>query len=174
MSDSELWFPRLEKLAFIQLSIAILGCIGASQQSYNVAVGVYTLFNVYTRVGRINASCGVFYLISFLADIIVLSVHGDSWASLHGVYSFSMAMIIINIFVKAVGLLMIILIYGELGYSMHTLQYNSSYPYNYSSNPDNKYSGVGNEDLTDEDIVEGGKRVKNNEFTGSYQGQTSL
>ena len=128
-------------------------------------------------MGKLNASCGIFYLLSFLADIIMLSVRGDEWAVKSGVYSFSVAMIIINLFIKVVGLLLIILIYGELGQStVSVLTMNTGY----------NAANTAEDDDLDEDLE--GKNVnkfdtnsmKNSNYgtpkdqTGSYQGQTSI
>ena len=61
---------------------------------------------------------------SFVADILVLTVYGDTWAVEKHAYAFSMSIIICNLFVKAVALLVIILIYGELGNSRLPLHYH--------------------------------------------------
>ena len=61
---------------------------------------------------------------SFVADILVLTVYGDTWALEKHAYAFSMSIIIVNLFVKAVALLVIILIYGELGNSRLPIHYH--------------------------------------------------
>jgi hypothetical protein len=64
---------------------------------------------------------------SFVADIVILTVYGDRWAEEKHQSAFSMAIIIVNLFVKAVALLVIILIYGEMGNSRTPLQYYHHY-----------------------------------------------
>lgn len=93
----------------------MLACLGGPQQSYNVAVGLFAVLACAMRSGVVNSRCGIIVLLSLIMDIIVLSVHGDSWNSYHHEYSFSLALVIMNLFVKIIMLLMIILIYGQLG-----------------------------------------------------------
>ena len=90
---------------------------------------MFLLYSAYSRTGKLNATSGVLHLMSFLCDIIILSVYGDTWAVEKRAYAFSLAMIIVNLFVKAVALLVVILIYGQLGNSRQPL----SYPYHTSA-----------------------------------------
>lgn len=62
----------------------------------------------------------MFLLYSFLADLIVLAIYSDDWASAKAhriLYIFSMILIIFNFFIKAFSLLLILLIYGHVGTS---------------------------------------------------------
>jgi len=122
--DSLLWFHRLERIALVEVAFSMLACIGAAEQSYNVSLGMFLLYSAYSRVGKINATSGILHLLSFVADIVILTVYGDAWAVEKHAYAFSMAIIIVNLFVKAVALLVIILIYGELGNTRIPIQYH--------------------------------------------------
>ena len=89
------------------------------------AIGLFLLYSAYTRTGKLNATSGVLHLLSFVCDIIILSVYGDTWAVEKRAYAFSLTIIIVNLFVKAVALLVIILVYGQLGNNRHPLAYHS-------------------------------------------------
>jgi hypothetical protein len=51
---------------------------------------------------RVNATCACLFLLSFVSDIAILSVYGDTWSNLKHEYAFSMAIVIVNLFVKSV------------------------------------------------------------------------
>ena len=123
--DSLIWFYRLERIALVEVCMSMFACLGAPQQSYNVGIALFTIYSTHQRIGRINALSGVLHLVSFLADIIVLSVCADSWAAQRHEFAFSMALMIINLFIKAVALLVISLIYGQLGQSRIPIQYTA-------------------------------------------------
>ena len=86
---------------------------------------------------------------SFVADIVILTVYGDRWAEEKHQSAFSMAIIIVNLFVKAVALLVIILIYGEMGNSRTPLQYLHHYQQQQQQQHD--YSTVNSTQLSMDD-----------------------
>ena len=86
---------------------------------------MFLLYSAYSRTGKLNATSGVLHLMSFVCDIVILSVYGDTWAVEKRTYAFSLTVIIVNLFVKAVALLVIILIYGHVGNSRHPLSYHT-------------------------------------------------
>ena len=86
---------------------------------------MFLLYSAYSRTGKTNATSGVLHLMSFVCDIIILSVYGDTWAEERRAYVFSLAVIIVNLFVKAVALLVIILVYGHVGNNRLPLSYHA-------------------------------------------------
>lgn len=115
----------------------------SSNLSLFAALGMFLLYSAYSRTGKLNATSGVLHLMSFLCDIIILSVYGDTWAVEKRAYAFSLTVIIVNLFVKAVALLVIVLIYGHVGnsrlpLSYHTVAYTQPtvHPSYYPSNVD--------------------------------------
>lgn len=115
MSDSQVWFPRLEKVAVFEIGLSMFACLGAPEQSYNVSLGFFLLYSAYMRIGRINVSCMLLHLVSFVADVLTLAVRSDSWARSGALTSLSLSLLIMLLFVKAVALLIMTLIHSELG-----------------------------------------------------------
>jgi len=114
MSESEKFSKNLEKVAFLELGFSMFACIGSSQ-GYNVALAFFTLYSAYSRVGRINAVGLVAHVGSLLIDIVLLGLYGDHWSNAGHQYAFAMAMIIINLFVKCLGVGCMFFIFNDLG-----------------------------------------------------------
>lgn len=125
MGDAAEWFSRLEKVSLCQCALAIVASLGAPQQSYNVSLSLFLLYSSYARSGRINAVSGILSLFSLVMDISLLSMYGEQWSDLKHEYALSMAMIIINLFIKSFAIFIIFLIYGELGLNHSTAFYLS-------------------------------------------------
>lgn len=95
--------------------LSMFACLGAPEQSYNGPLAFFLLYSSYMRIGRINVSCMLLHLLSFVADVLTLAVRSDVWARSGALTSLALALLIMLLFVKAVALLIMTLIHSELG-----------------------------------------------------------
>jgi len=173
--DSLLWFHRLERIALVEVGLGMLASIGAAEQSYNVSLGMFLLYSAYSRTGKLNATSGLLHLLSFVCDIIILSVYGDTWAEQKHAHIFSLAVIIVNLFVKAVALLVIVLIYGQIGNNRHPLHYHTMpytqptiHPSYYPSNAD-ETTGLNDTSIAaEEGVARYGEKAVAGGASGAY------
>jgi len=121
MSVSEVgfWWRRLEKVAAAMTAIAMVACIGAPEQSYNATLALLLLVSASLRLPRLSAVLCCVVLFSFVCDLLLLSVRGRSWSHDGSwVFSFATAMLIINLLVKAIAIVSVVFLYGEVQESM--------------------------------------------------------
>src|SRR4051812_45907457 len=128
MSDASVWFPRLEKVALVEIvswpsasprsptppflslwlpsawcqGLSMFACLGAPEQAYNCALGFYVLNSAHVRVGRLNLQCMHLTLLSFVADVLALACCSDRWARAGALSSLALALLILLLFVKSV------------------------------------------------------------------------
>jgi hypothetical protein len=121
MADLVVWYPRLSKIAFSNLSLSLIASLGATELSYNVAIALFVIYSCENRTGRVNAQAAFIILLSIVADIFAFGMYSDRWAS-HAVISLTCG--IVNLLVKFASLLVMSLIYNELGMSRVPLRYS--------------------------------------------------
>ena len=98
--DELTWSQRLEKFSVAMLICCFLAEIGDAPIGYNIGLGFFTLYAVYTRLGRALAVAGVFAIVALLMDICIMMVYSDFWSLMGHQYSFAYAMTIFAFLLK--------------------------------------------------------------------------
>mmetsp|Transcript_16991 Transcript_16991/g.54492 ORF Transcript_16991/g.54492 Transcript_16991/m.54492 type:complete len:169 (-) Transcript_16991:137-643(-) len=123
MSDS-LWAAHMEKTAWAQLGLVLFQNLSPSfAPSYNFGIALWGLYCAYNAQGRAVMTYIVLLAGSLLCDIIVCSIYGHDISKgnfaaedkYSNTYKFSLAMLIINMFVKVPSMLVGYKVFVELG-----------------------------------------------------------
>lgn len=99
----------------------MFSCLAAPQQSYNVAIGLFTLYSSYQRIGLINFHCLGMHVAALVIDILMLSLFADSWSRGRPLASLTLSVLLINLCIKSLGVLAMIVVHAELGQSTYSV-----------------------------------------------------
>lgn len=121
MADLVVWYPRLNRIAFVNLSLSLIASLGAVELSYNVAIALFLIYSCENRTGLVNVHAALILILSIVADLFAFGLYSDRWAR-HAVISLTCG--IANLLVKSTALLVMSLIYNELGISRVPLRYS--------------------------------------------------
>ena len=118
--DEEKWSTRVEIVALVSFSVSMLHCFSVAAY-YNVSIALFALYSTYTRNGRINLSALYIVLVSLFIDIVYLGLYGKIDIDLKEQYSWGVAMMIINMFIKVALVVCQYFLFVEYGamYGLH-------------------------------------------------------
>jgi len=108
------WFERLEKIVYVELFFTILGSLGIDV-GYNVALAFFSLFVCHMATAKYNLINIMCTLLSLITDISLLGLHGSNWSSYGKEQAFGMGFLIITLVIKTLSLLVMVIIFSELG-----------------------------------------------------------
>lgn len=109
----------MEVLCAVEIALSMIVQLGVAN-GHNVALALFTLFSIYTQIGRANAVAGLAHFYSILMDLAACMVNGASWTEFGDQKVFGMSLLVILQLVKIAIVLCCFFINAEVGFEFPT------------------------------------------------------